>query len=74
MGEMKDKVQGKAREVKGGVTGDTGEELKGKAQQAKGNVEGAMNDAGAQARADADRADADADRAAADARTRRVNP
>ena len=67
MGEMKDKVQGKAREVKGGVTGDTGEELKGKAQQAKGNVEGAMNDAGAQARTDADRADADVN-------TRRANP
>lgn len=67
MGELKDKVQGKAREVKGGVTGDTGEELKGKAQQAKGNVEGAMNDADAQTRADADRAKADVN-------ARRANP
>lgn len=74
MGELRDKVEGKAREVKGGVTGDTGEELKGKAQQAKGNLEGAMNDADARARVDADRADADADRAAADVRSRRPNP
>ena len=69
MGEMRDKVQGKAREVKGGLTGDTGEELKGKAQQAKGNVEGAMNDAGARARVAAD--DADANARADDTRTTR---
>lgn len=67
MDEMKDKVQGKAREIKGSVTGDTGEQLKGKAQQAKGKVEGALNDADAKARAEADRADADVT-------TRRSNP
>jgi uncharacterized protein YjbJ (UPF0337 family) len=59
MGEITDKVQGKAREVKGSATGDAGEELKGKAQQVKGKVEGAMNDAGADTRAAADRTDAD---------------
>ena len=58
MGEMQDKVQGKAREIKGSATGDAGEELKGKAQQVKGNVEGAVNNAGANTRATADRADA----------------
>ena len=62
MGEMQDKIQGKAREVKGAATGDTGEEMKGKAQQVKGNVEGAANDAGANTRAAADRADADMNR------------
>ena len=62
MGEMQDKVQGKAREIKGSATGDAGEELKGKAQQVKGNVEGAMNDAGANTRAAADRTDADVNR------------
>ncbi len=33
---MKDRMKGKAHEVKGRVTGDTGEELKGKAQQKVG--------------------------------------
>ena len=35
---MKDKIVGKAEEVKGKVTGDTGEELKGKARQGLGDV------------------------------------
>ena len=36
---VKDKVEGKFREVKGAATGDSGEEAKGKAQGAKGEVE-----------------------------------
>ena len=35
---MKDKVTGKAEELKGKVTGDKGEELKGKARQTVGGV------------------------------------
>ena len=35
---MKDRVEGKAHEVKGRATGDTGEELKGKAQQKAGEA------------------------------------
>jgi uncharacterized protein YjbJ (UPF0337 family) len=37
---LKDKVQGKAHEVKGALTGNKGEEAKGKAQGAKGVLEG----------------------------------
>lgn len=36
---MKDRLKGKAREVKGRVTGQPGEELKGKAQQKVGEAE-----------------------------------
>lgn len=35
---MKDKLQGKAEELKGKLTGDKGEELKGKARQGLGGV------------------------------------
>ena len=35
---MKDKITGKAEELKGKVTGDKGEELKGKARQTVGGV------------------------------------
>jgi uncharacterized protein YjbJ (UPF0337 family) len=35
---MKDKITGKAEELKGKVTGDTGEEMKGKARQTVGDV------------------------------------
>ena len=35
---MKDKLTGKAEELKGKVTGDKGEELKGKARQTVGGV------------------------------------
>ncbi len=35
---MKDRMKGKAHEVKGRATGDQGEELKGKAQQKVGEV------------------------------------
>jgi uncharacterized protein YjbJ (UPF0337 family) len=44
MGEWKDKLEGKAREIKGKVTGDRAEELKGKAQQAWGEAEGKFDD------------------------------
>jgi uncharacterized protein YjbJ (UPF0337 family) len=39
---MKDKVTGKAEEIKGRVTGDRSEELKGKARQAKGRISEAL--------------------------------
>ena len=35
---MKDRMKGKAREVKGKATGEPGEELKGKAQQKMGEA------------------------------------
>ncbi|HXM57801.1 MAG TPA: CsbD family protein [Candidatus Dormibacteraeota bacterium] len=35
---MKDKLTGKAEELKGKLTGDEGEELKGKARQGVGDV------------------------------------
>ena len=64
MGELKDKVEGKAREVKGAATGDTPEEMRGKAQQAKGKAEGALNRAGEKARAEANQGELDARREA----------
>lgn len=39
---IKDKVAGKAREVKGALTGNKVEEVKGKAQGAKGTAEGKL--------------------------------
>lgn len=39
---MKDKVQGKAREVKGAAMGQTGEEIKGKMQGMKGDAQWEM--------------------------------
>ncbi len=36
---MKDKAQGKLREAKGTITGDTAEKMKGKLQETKGDVE-----------------------------------
>ena len=42
--EIKNKAQGKLREVKGAATGDAGEEMKGKLQGAKGDVQGAINE------------------------------
>jgi uncharacterized protein YjbJ (UPF0337 family) len=35
---MKDKITGKAEEIKGKVTGDKAEEMKGKARQTVGDV------------------------------------
>jgi uncharacterized protein YjbJ (UPF0337 family) len=45
MAGMKDKVAGKAKEVKGAATGDKKTELEGKAQGAKGNVKDAADKA-----------------------------
>lgn len=44
MSEWKDKLEGKAKELKGKVTGDRLEELKGKAQEARGEAKGKVND------------------------------
>lgn len=41
---MKNKAQGKLREVKGAATGDPGEEMKGKLQGAKGDLEHGLNE------------------------------
>jgi uncharacterized protein YjbJ (UPF0337 family) len=45
MGEMKDKLEGKAKETMGTVTGDDSKKTEGKAQGTLGNVKGAANDA-----------------------------
>lgn len=45
MDGTEDKLKGKFNEVKGKVTGNTGEEYKGKAQQAWGTVENKVNEA-----------------------------
>lgn len=42
MSGWRDKLEGKAKEVKGKVTGDRLEEMKGKAQEAWGDAEGKM--------------------------------
>jgi uncharacterized protein YjbJ (UPF0337 family) len=41
MGELKDKVEGEAKETGGKVTGDKKMEWEGKGQKAKGDLEGA---------------------------------
>ena len=43
---MKDKIEGKAEELKGKVTGDRGTELKGKARQAVGEAKRLARDLG----------------------------
>ena len=43
MGEMIDKVKGKAKQVGGIITGDEGLKKEGQADEAKGNVEGVAN-------------------------------
>jgi uncharacterized protein YjbJ (UPF0337 family) len=45
MSGLGDKVEGKAKEVKGAVTGDKKTEIKGKAQGAKGDVKDAVDKA-----------------------------
>ena len=45
MAGFKDKVAGKAKEVKGAATGDKKTEMKGKAQGAKGNLKDAADKA-----------------------------
>lgn len=44
MGELKDKVQGTAKEAAGTVTGDDEMKNKGRAQETWGNVQGTAND------------------------------
>jgi uncharacterized protein YjbJ (UPF0337 family) len=41
---VKDKIQGKAEEIKGRLTGDKAEEMKGKARQAGGEVKEAAKE------------------------------
>ncbi|WP_338202945.1 CsbD family protein [Candidatus Nephthysia bennettiae] len=48
---MKDKIQGKAEELKGRVTGDRAAELKGKARQAVGEAKRLARDLGVEPRA-----------------------
>jgi phage terminase small subunit len=43
---VKDKIEGKAEELKGKVTGDRGTELKGKARQAAGEAKRLARDLG----------------------------
>ncbi|MDQ6900020.1 MAG: CsbD family protein [Candidatus Dormibacteraeota bacterium] len=43
---MKDKIKGKAEEVKGKVTGDKTEEFKGKGRQGVGDVKGKAKEVG----------------------------
>ena len=45
MAGLKDKVEGKAKEVKGAATGDKKTEMKGKAQGAKGGMKNAADKA-----------------------------
>jgi hypothetical protein len=47
---VKDKIQGKAEELKGRVTGDRAAELKGKARQAVGEAKRLARDLGVQPR------------------------
>jgi uncharacterized protein YjbJ (UPF0337 family) len=39
MAGLKNQILGKAHEIKGAVTGDTGEEIGGKVQQVLGNIQ-----------------------------------
>ena len=58
MSEWKDKLEGKAKEIKGKVTGDRVEEIEGKMQEAWGGVEGKVDDSkDAWQQRDADRSD-----------------
>ena len=40
MGELTDKIKGKANQVKGDLTGNDADRVKGKAQELKGEVKG----------------------------------
>jgi uncharacterized protein YjbJ (UPF0337 family) len=46
MGEFKDKMKGKAKQLEGRVTGDPVRSAEGMMQEAVGNVKGAFNKAG----------------------------
>jgi uncharacterized protein YjbJ (UPF0337 family) len=52
---MKDKVQGKAEELKGKLTGNKAEELKGKARQKAGRAKENLNEKADEKRRDEDR-------------------
>ena len=45
MGELKDKMEGKAKEAVGTVTGDESTKTEGKAQETWGSAQGVANDA-----------------------------
>jgi len=45
MAGLGDRVEGKAKEIKGKVTGDKVEEVEGKAEQAAGKMKGKMEEA-----------------------------
>jgi hypothetical protein len=53
---VKDKIQGKAEELKGRATGDRAAELKGKARQAVGEAKRLARDLGVEPRAPRERA------------------
>lgn len=44
MGELVDKVKGKAKQVQGRVTGDRGKEAEGVADELKGDAKGAFEE------------------------------
>jgi uncharacterized protein YjbJ (UPF0337 family) len=46
MGEIIDKVKGKAKQIEGILTGDKARQNEGKLDEAKGNVEGVVNKVG----------------------------
>jgi len=62
MGELADKVAGKAKEVAGKVTGDSAMEGEGDVQQTKGKAEGLVNRASDKAGSMANDTKKDADR------------
>jgi uncharacterized protein YjbJ (UPF0337 family) len=43
MGEIIDKVKGKAKQIEGVITGDKTRQLEGELDEAKGNVKGVVN-------------------------------
>lgn len=44
MGEIIDKVKGKAKQIEGILTGDKARQQEGELDEAKGNVKGVVND------------------------------
>lgn len=44
MGELTDKIGGKAQEIKGKVTGSKSDQMKGKGKQVRGAVKGKIDD------------------------------
>jgi uncharacterized protein YjbJ (UPF0337 family) len=62
MGELIDKIKGKAKQAEGRVTGDRGREAEGVADELKGKAKGAFEEL----KTDAKRAVRETDRPAAD--------